>query len=88
MIRRHALPAASSPVLTLVGVTMATLVTNMILIEQVFSIPGVFRVTTKAMGDGNFPLLQALTVFAAVLVVTANLIIDIVHAAIDPTIRV
>lgn len=86
--RRHALPAASSPVLTLVGVTMATLVTNMILIEQVFSIPGAFRFTTKAMGDGNFPLLQALTIVAAVLVVTANLVIDIVHAAIDPTIRV
>ena len=85
--RRHALPAATSPVFTLVGVNMATLVTNVVLIEHAFSIPGVFRFTTQAMDDGNFPLLQGMTIAAAVLVVGANLIVDVVHAAIDPTIR-
>jgi peptide/nickel transport system permease protein len=85
--RRHAMPAASSPVLTLVGVNMATLVTNVVLIEHAFSIPGVFRFTTKAMDDGNFPLLQGMTLAAAVMVVGANLIVDIIHAVIDPTIR-
>jgi peptide/nickel transport system permease protein len=85
--RRHALPAASSPVFTLVGVNMATLVTNVVLIEHAFSIPGVFRFTSQAMDDGNFPLLMGMTVAAAVLVVTANLVVEIVHAAIDPTIR-
>jgi peptide/nickel transport system permease protein len=85
--RRHALPAASSSVFTLVGVNMATLVTNVVLIEHAFSIPGVFRFTTQAMDDGNFPLLQGMTLAAAVMVVTANLLIDVVHAAIDPTIR-
>jgi peptide/nickel transport system permease protein len=85
--RRHALPAASSPVFTLVGVNMATLVTNVVLIEHAFSIPGVFRYTTKAMEDGNFPLLQGMTIAAAVMVVGANLIVDVIHAWIDPTIR-
>ena len=85
--RRHALPAASSPVLTLVGVNMATLVTNVVLIEHAFSIPGVFRFTTQAMDDGNFPLLQGMTLAAAVMVVGANLVIDVIHAVIDPTIR-
>jgi peptide/nickel transport system permease protein len=85
--RRHALPAAASPALTLVGVNMATLVTNVVLIEHAFSIPGVFRYTTKAMEDGNFPLLQGMTIAAAVMVVGANLIVDVIHAWIDPTIR-
>jgi peptide/nickel transport system permease protein len=85
--RRHALPAASSPVLTLVGVNMATLVTNVVLIEHAFSIPGVFRFTTQAMDDGNFPLLQGMTLAAAVMVVGANLVVDVIHAVIDPTIR-
>jgi peptide/nickel transport system permease protein len=87
VIRRHALPSASSPVLTLVGVNMATLVTNVVLIEHAFSIPGVFRFTTKAMEDGNFPLLQGMTIAAAVMVVGANLIVDVVHAMVDPTVR-
>jgi peptide/nickel transport system permease protein len=85
--RRHALPAASAPVFTLVGVNMATMVTNVVLIENAFSIPGVFRFTTQAMDNGNFPLLQGMTVAAAAMVVTANLLVDVIHAAVDPTIR-
>jgi peptide/nickel transport system permease protein len=85
--RRHALPAAASPVLTLVGVNMATLVTNLVLVEHVFSIPGVFRLTTTAMADGNFPLLQGMTVVAAALVVVGNLAIDVIHAVLDPRVR-
>jgi peptide/nickel transport system permease protein len=86
--RRHALPAASSPVLTLVGVNMATLVTNTVLVEHAFSIPGLFQGLNQAMSDGNFPLLQAMTIATAVLVVIANLIVDVIHAAIDPRVRV
>jgi peptide/nickel transport system permease protein len=85
--RRHALPAASSPVLTLVGVNMATLVTNMVLVEHAFSIPGLFQGLNGAMDNGNFPLLQAMTIVTAVLVVVANLIVDVIHAAIDPRVR-
>ena len=88
VVRRHALPAASSPVLTLVGVNMATLVTNTVLIEHAFSIPGLFQGLTAAMGDGNFPLLMGMTIVTAVLVVVANLFVDVVHAAIDPRVRV
>src|SRR4051794_536796 len=62
VIRRHALPAASSPVLTLVGANMATMVTNVVLVEHAFSVPGVFRLTNQAMGDGNFTLLMGMTI--------------------------
>jgi peptide/nickel transport system permease protein len=86
--RRHALPAASSPVLALVGVNMATLVTNVVLVEHAFSIPGLFQDLTGAMEDGNFPLLQGMTVVTAALVVTANLVVDVLHAAIDPRVRI
>jgi peptide/nickel transport system permease protein len=87
VVRRHALPAASSPVFTMVGVNMATLVTNVVLVEHAFSVPGVFRYTTQAMNDANFPLLQGMTIAAAVLVVGANLAVDVVQAAIDPRVR-
>ena len=85
--RRHALPAAASPVFTLVGVNMATLVTNTVLVEHAFSIPGLFQGLTEAMEDGNFPLLQGMTIATAALVVVANLVIDIIHAWLDPRVR-
>lgn len=85
--RRHALPAASSPVLTLVGVNMATMVTNVVLVEHAFSIPGVFQDLTEAMEDGNFPLLQGMTIATAALVVIANLVVDVAHAWLDPRVR-
>ena len=88
VMRRHALPAASSPVLTLVGVNMATMLTNIVLVEHAFSVPGIFRLTTDAMDDANFPLLMAMTVAAAVMIVVANLAVDVVHACIDPRVRV
>jgi ABC-type dipeptide/oligopeptide/nickel transport system permease component len=58
-----------------------------VLVEHAFSVPGVFRYTTQAMNDANFPLLQGMTIAAAVLVVTANLVVDMVQAAIDPRVR-
>jgi peptide/nickel transport system permease protein len=86
--RRHALPAASSPVLALVGVNMATLVTNVVLVEHAFSVPGLFQDLTAAMEDGNFPLLQGMTFVTAGLVVLANLLVDVIHASIDPRVRI
>ena len=88
VLRRHAGPAAASPVLTLVGVNMATMLTNVVLVEHAFSVPGVFRLTRDAMNDGNFPLLMGMTVAGAAMVVVANLVVDVVHAFIDPRVRV
>jgi peptide/nickel transport system permease protein len=87
VLRRHALPAASAPALTLAAANMATLVTNVVLVEHAFSIPGIFRYTKSAMEDGNFPLIQGMTVAAAVMVVLANLAVDLLQAAIDPRVR-
>ena len=85
--RRHALPAASSPVLALVGVNMATLVTNTVLVEHAFSIPGLFQGLTQAMSDANFPLLMGMTIVTAAMVVVANLVVDVIQAFVDPRVR-
>jgi peptide/nickel transport system permease protein len=87
VLRRHAVPAASAPVIALVGVNMAVMVTNLVLIEQVFNVPGTFRLSTQAMEKGDLPVLQGIVVVGAVLVVVANLAADLVHAWLDPRIR-
>ena len=87
VLRRHLVPGASPPVLTLTGVNMATMLTNVVLVEQVFGIPGVFRNVPGAMSNGDFELIQGMTIVGAVLIVGANLVVDMVHARIDPRVR-
>ena len=87
VMRKHAIPAASAPVISLVGVTMGTLIVNAILLEYVFSIPGMFSLMTRAMGQGDFPVIEGVAIGGALLVVTANLLADLVHAWLDPRVR-
>jgi peptide/nickel transport system permease protein len=85
---RHAIPAASAPVISLIGVTMGTLVVNAILLEYTFSIPGMFSLMTRAMGQGDLPVIEGVAIAGALLVVLANLLADLVHAWLDPRVRV
>ncbi len=93
VVRRHAVPAGAPPVISLAGVTMATVVGNAILVEQTFNIPGVLRLSTRAMGrveDAgivDFELLQGIVITGALLVVTANLVADTLLGWLDPRIR-
>jgi peptide/nickel transport system permease protein len=92
-VRRHAVPAGAAPVVSLTGVTMATVVTNAILLEQVFNIPGVLREMTEATGatetsDGlDYPLLQGIVITGACFVVLASLVADLVLGWLDPRVR-
>ncbi|MEO8687028.1 MAG: ABC transporter permease [Solirubrobacteraceae bacterium] len=87
VIRRHAVPAAAAPVFTLTGVTMPIVVTNLILVEQVFSVPGVFTGMRKGIAAGDFNLLFGLTAVAAGLVAVSSLATEIVLAWLDPRVR-
>jgi peptide/nickel transport system permease protein len=87
VMRKHAVPAASAPVISLVGVTMGTLIVNAILLEYTFSIPGMFSLMTRAMAQGDLPVIEGVAIAGALLVVTANLLADLVHAWLDPRVR-
>jgi peptide/nickel transport system permease protein len=87
VMRHHAIPAASAPVISLVGVTMGTVITNAILIEYTFSIPGMFSLMTQALGNADLPVIEGVAIAGALLVVAANLVADVVHAWLDPRVR-
>jgi peptide/nickel transport system permease protein len=87
VMRRHAIPAASAPVISLVGVTMGTIITNAILLEYTFSIPGMFSLMTRALGEVDLPVIECVAIAGALLVVVANLLADLVHAWLDPRVR-
>jgi len=87
VVRRHAVPTAVAPVFTLTGVTMPIVVTNLVLIEQVFSVPGVFTGMRRGIAAGDFNLLFGLTAVAAGLVAVSSLVTDLVLAWLDPRVR-
>ncbi|MDG4827448.1 ABC transporter permease [Asanoa sp. WMMD1127] len=83
----HALRTALLPFLTLVGTHLPELVGGAILVETVFSLPGLGAVTVQAALGGDFPLLAAITLLTTAVVLAANLAADLAYAAADPRIR-
>jgi peptide/nickel transport system permease protein len=80
-------PAASAPVISLIGVSMGTLITNAILLEYTFSIPGMFSLMTRGLESADIAVIEGVAIAGALLVVTANLLADLVHAWLDPRVR-
>jgi peptide/nickel transport system permease protein len=84
---RHVLPNALVPIVTIVGLQFATLVTGTIVIENVFYLPGLGRLVFQAIANRDLPLVQALVTLFAVIVVTVNFIVDIIYVMIDPRLK-
>ena len=87
IVWKHALKNAVIPPLTFMGVTLGTLVTGSIVAEAVFAWPGIGRLTYEAVIFRDFPLLQAVIIMDAVLILVINLLVDILYAYVDPRIR-
>jgi peptide/nickel transport system permease protein len=83
----HALKNAILPVITVVGIEAAFLIGGLIVTETVFNIPGVARFLVEAIRWRDYPIVQNLVMFIAVVVVTANFIVDMLYAVFDPRIR-
>jgi peptide/nickel transport system permease protein len=84
---RHALPVALPPTLSLAGAYTPILLGNVVLVEAVFGIPGIYRLIPGSISNGNFPVLQGIVVLGAVFVVVANALVDMALAALDPRVR-
>ena len=87
IITRHALPNALLPVLTLAGITVASLIGGALLIEVTFSWPGVALRLQQAISQRDYPLVQGVVVVVAALVVAVTLVVDLMVASIDPRVR-
>jgi ABC-type dipeptide/oligopeptide/nickel transport system permease component len=87
ILRPHVLKNAASPAITVLGMIVAEVFSGSIVIEQVFSIPGIGRLLIAAISSRDYPLIQALMVYIAFIVVAANTIADIAIIIIDPRIR-
>ena len=85
--RRHAVPNALLPTITLVFLNIGFIVSGAITVETVFSWPGLGLLSYQAIRGPDVPLLQAIFLLFSLAVVVANLVADIVVAAVDPRVR-
>lgn len=89
ILRKHTLRAALSPIITIAGLDFAGLLGGAIITEGIFNLPGLGRLSIKAvLIDYDLPVILATTLLAAAFVVIANLLVDIAYAYIDPRVRV
>jgi len=86
VVWRHALRNALIPVVTFAGVYFAILVTSAIVVETVFAWPGMGRLAYEAITGRDFPVIQAVVLVTAAIVVTVNFAVDLLYAVIDPRI--
>ncbi len=84
---KHALRNAVLPVVTIIGIEAAFLIGGLIVTETVFNIPGVARFLVEAIRWRDYPIVQNLVMFIAVVVVVINFLVDMAYAALDPRIK-
>ena len=87
VIVRHALPNALIPLITVVGIQVPALFAGAVVVEQIFSWPGMGQLALAAITQRDYPVLTGFILVIAVLVLTSNLLADIAYAVVDPRIR-
>ena len=87
VVWRHALKNASLPVVTVIGIEFAFLIGGLVVTETVFNLPGVARYLVDAIQFRDYPIVQNLAMLIAVVVVLANLTVDLLYTWLDPRIK-
>jgi peptide/nickel transport system permease protein len=87
VIWKHAVKNAAIPVVTLLGLQIAGLLSGAVVTEQVFAWPGVGWITIQSIFSRDFPVVQAAVILLAAIHIFANLAVDIVYTYLDPRVR-
>ncbi len=86
-ISRHAIRAAILPVVSYLGPAIANIITGSVVVEQIFSIPGIGRYFVQGSLNRDYTLVMGVTVFYGALVILCNLIADLLYGVLDPKVR-
>jgi peptide/nickel transport system permease protein len=85
---RHGLRAAVTPVVTQFGIDLGTLLGGVIIVENIFGLPGVGQLAVQSVTMQDLPVIIGTVIFASALIVAANIVVDIGYALLDPRVRV
>jgi peptide/nickel transport system permease protein len=87
VVWRHALKNAMLPVITVIGIEFAFLIGGLVVTETVFNLPGVARFLVQAILWRDYPIVQNLVMFIAIVVILSNLLVDMLYGVLDPRVR-
>jgi peptide/nickel transport system permease protein len=87
VIWRHALKNAVLPVVTVIGIEFAFLIGGLVVTETVFNLPGLARFLVEAILWRDYPIVQNLVMFIAIVVILSNLVVDLLYGVLDPRVR-
>jgi peptide/nickel transport system permease protein len=87
VLLRHALKNAAVPIVTVIGIGVALLISGVVITESVFNIPGVGRLVVDAIARRDYPIIQGVMIIFSGVYVIVNLCVDIVYTFLDPRIR-
>jgi oligopeptide transport system permease protein len=86
-VRVHALKPAMLPVLSYLGPAIAAILTGSVVVEEIFGIPGLGQFFVRGALNRDYTLVLGIVVFYATLIISLNLLVDILYGAIDPRVR-
>jgi len=87
VIVKHGLRAALTPIITIAGLDLGSLLGGAVLTETVFNFNGLGRLTVRSVTDLNLPVIVAVTLIASLFIIVANFVVDLLYAAVDPRVR-
>ena len=87
VIMKHALKNALTPVVTVVGMSIPSIVGGAVVTEQVFGWPGIGSLMVTAINGRDYTLIMGTTIFLATLIILMNVVVDIVYKLVDPRIK-
>jgi peptide/nickel transport system permease protein len=87
VVRNHALPNAAIPTVTIIGFMVGSLIAGAVVVESVFSWPGVGRLLVVAVANRDLAVVQCILLLVAATMVTANLVVDLLYGVLDPRLR-
>jgi peptide/nickel transport system permease protein len=87
LLLKHALKNAAVPIVTVIGIGVALLISGVVITETVFNIPGIGRLTVDAINKRDYPIIQGVILVFSAVYVLVNLIVDILYTVFDPRIR-
>jgi len=84
---KHALRSAITPIITIFGMDLGAVLGGAVLLEVVFSLPGLGLLAYSSIQTQDFPVVMGVTLIAAFFIVVANIVVDVLYAAVDPRVR-
>ena len=87
VVYRHALRGALTPIVTLLGIDLATIMAGLVITETLFGLPGLGQLAVRSIYSNDFPMVMGVTVIGSMFILTANIIVDIAYAFLDPRVR-